>query len=88
MKALFFLVLILVIALPSIRMLRKHERMGILRLGRFVRIDGPGLVFLIPLVDKGLKVNLREMLPGWEAMSQIELERRVKGIVLGEERHG
>jgi regulator of protease activity HflC (stomatin/prohibitin superfamily) len=83
MKYLIFLILLLVLALPSIKILRRHERMVVLRLGRFARIVGPGVVFLIPVVDKGLKVNLKETLPGWEAMSTAELERRVQSIVLG-----
>ena len=45
----------------SIRVLREYERGVIFRLGRLVRggEKGPGLIFLIPIVDRMVKVSLR-----------------------------
>ena len=66
----------------SVRILRNDQRLDILRLGRFLRVAGPGLVWLIPIIDKGTKVNLDRDFPGWQVLSSIELEERIKAAVL------
>jgi regulator of protease activity HflC (stomatin/prohibitin superfamily) len=62
--AAFLLVVLLVIIYLSIRVVQQYERMVVFRLGQtnqsFVR--DPGLNFLWPIVDRGLKVDLRETL--------------------------
>jgi len=46
-------VLLAVIILPQmIRILREHERKVIFRLGKLLGTKGPGLIFLIPIVDR------------------------------------
>ncbi len=55
---LFFVVLILV---SGLRVLREYERGVVFRLGRVLpREKGPGIVYVIPLIDKMVKVDLRE----------------------------
>jgi regulator of protease activity HflC (stomatin/prohibitin superfamily) len=57
---LFFLVFLGIIVLAnSIRIVREYERLVVFRLGRLVGERGPGLVLLIPLVDRAVKVGLR-----------------------------
>ena len=52
-----FLALIL---LPSaVRILREYERGVIFRLGKLVRAKGPGVVLLIPIVDRMVRMDLR-----------------------------
>jgi regulator of protease activity HflC (stomatin/prohibitin superfamily) len=43
----------------SIKILREYERGVVYRLGRFVGVRGPGLIILIPLFEKMVKVTLR-----------------------------
>jgi regulator of protease activity HflC (stomatin/prohibitin superfamily) len=43
----------------SVRILREYERGVIFRLGRLIAQKGPGLIFLIPFVDRMVKVDLR-----------------------------
>jgi regulator of protease activity HflC (stomatin/prohibitin superfamily) len=43
----------------SIRVLREYERGVIFRLGRLIDQKGPGLIFLIPIIDKMVRVELR-----------------------------
>ncbi|MCK5408280.1 MAG: slipin family protein [Candidatus Krumholzibacteria bacterium] len=43
----------------AIRVLREYERAVIFRLGRLISVKGPGLIILIPLVDRMVKVSLR-----------------------------
>jgi regulator of protease activity HflC (stomatin/prohibitin superfamily) len=52
----FFLLIIL---MTSIKILREYERAVIFRLGRLVGTKGPGLIFLIPIVDRMVRVSLR-----------------------------
>jgi len=53
--------LIAVIAFSAIRIVPEYQRLVVLRLGRYVgRERGPGLVFVIPLVDIPIMVDLRE----------------------------
>ena len=52
--------LIAVIILPQmIRILREYERGVIFRLGKLIGAKGPGLITLIPIVDRMVKMDLR-----------------------------
>lgn len=54
------IITILVIILASaIRILREYERGVIFRLGRLIGTKGPGLIILIPIIDKMVRVSLR-----------------------------
>jgi len=57
----FFLIVVFVIIILSnaIRVLREYERGVIFRLGRLVGAKGPGIIFLVPIVDRMVKVSLR-----------------------------
>jgi len=52
----FFLVIILA---NAIRILREYDRGVIFRLGRLIGVKGPGVILLIPLVDRMVRVSLR-----------------------------
>jgi regulator of protease activity HflC (stomatin/prohibitin superfamily) len=53
------LVAIIILAL-AIRVVPEYQRLVVFRLGRVLALKGPGLVLLIPLVDRGVRVDLRE----------------------------
>lgn len=44
----------------AIRIIPEYQRLVVFRLGRCVGAKGPGIVFLIPFIDRGIKVDLRE----------------------------
>ena len=53
-------VLLAVIILPQmIRILREYARGVIFRLGKLLGTKGPGLIFLIPIVDRMVRMDLR-----------------------------
>ncbi len=56
---LFVIVLGIVILSNAIRVVREYERLVVFRLGRLIGDKGPGLVILIPIVDRAVKVGLR-----------------------------
>ncbi len=53
------LVFLLIAAASAIRVLREYERGVIFRLGRLIAQKGPGLIFLIPVIDRMVRVELR-----------------------------
>jgi len=54
-----FLVLIIFVLANSLRVLREYERAVVFRLGRFVGTRGPGLIILIPFIERMVKISLR-----------------------------
>ncbi|MFN2509642.1 MAG: slipin family protein [Chthoniobacterales bacterium] len=54
------IVILSAIILPQmVRILREYERGVIFRLGKLLGVKGPGIIFLIPLVDRMVKMDLR-----------------------------
>ncbi|MFQ5616040.1 MAG: SPFH domain-containing protein [Anaerolineales bacterium] len=52
----------LVLIANAIRIVAEYERLVVFRLGRCVGEKGPGVVFLLPIIDRGIRVDLRELL--------------------------
>ena len=52
-------VLIIFFLYAAIKILREYERGVIFRLGRVIKTKGPGLIILIPVIDRMVKVSLR-----------------------------
>ncbi len=60
--ALGIVAVLLLIILPSaIKIVREYQRIVVFRLGRAIGLRGPGLVLIIPIVDKVVWVDLREL---------------------------
>ncbi len=56
---LFFLLVVLILLAYSIRIVREYERAVVFRLGRVIGAKGPGIVFIIPIIDRAIIVDLR-----------------------------
>ncbi|MBV8958832.1 MAG: SPFH/Band 7/PHB domain protein [Actinobacteria bacterium] len=55
------LVFLVLIILPlALRVVPEYQRLAVFRLGRMIGLKGPGLVLLIPVVDRPTKIDLRE----------------------------
>ncbi len=52
-------VFVLIVLLASIRIVNEYERGVVFRLGRYVGVRGPGLILLIPFIERMVKVELR-----------------------------
>ncbi|HMB22042.1 MAG: SPFH domain-containing protein [Chloroflexota bacterium] len=50
----------LVVAINAIRIVPEYQRLVVFRLGRSIGSRGPGIIFLIPGIDRAVKVDLRE----------------------------
>jgi regulator of protease activity HflC (stomatin/prohibitin superfamily) len=55
----FLVIFLFILATASIKILREYERGVIFRLGRLIGAKGPGIIFIIPGVDKLLRISLR-----------------------------
>ncbi len=79
------LIVLAVIVLPqSIRILREYERAVIFRLGKLQGGKGPGLVFLIPIVDRMVRMDLRVVtidVPKQEIMTRDNVPATVDAVV-------
>ena len=53
------IVIIAIIVISGIKILREYQRAVIFRLGRMVPARGPGIIYVIPFVEKMLRVDLR-----------------------------
>ena len=79
------LIIILVILLASaIKIVQEYERGVIFRLGRLVGAKGPGLFFIIPIVDRMIKVDLRVVtldVPTQEVITRDNVTVSVNAVV-------
>ena len=79
------LILFTVVVLPqSIRILREYERGVIFRLGKLQGAKGPGLIFLIPVVDRMVRMDLRVVtidVPKQEIMTRDNVPATVDAVV-------
>ena len=55
----FVVIVTLIILASAIRVVREYERAVVFRLGRLIGSKGPGLILLVPVLDKAVKVDLR-----------------------------
>src|SRR4051812_681403 len=73
----------LIAAAASIRVLREYERGVIFRLGRLIATKGPGLILLIPLIDRMVKIDLRTVtlnVPPQEIITRDNVPCRVNAV--------
>ena len=81
----FVLVIFVVIILSNaIRILREYERGVVFRLGRLIGLKGPGIIFLIPIVDKLVKVSLRTVVmdvPPQDIITKDNVSIKVNAVV-------
>jgi regulator of protease activity HflC (stomatin/prohibitin superfamily) len=67
----------------SVRVLREYERGVIFRLGRLIATKGPGLILLIPFIDRMVKVDLRTVtlnIPPQEVITRDNVPCRVNAV--------
>jgi regulator of protease activity HflC (stomatin/prohibitin superfamily) len=82
---LIFLILVLISIIPAaVKIVQEYERGVIFRLGRLVGARGPGLFFIIPIVDRMIKVDLRVVtldVPSQEVITRDNVTVKVNAVV-------
>ncbi|MFB3926700.1 MAG: slipin family protein [Syntrophales bacterium] len=85
MYAILILIILVVIFLASaLRVLNEYERAVIFRLGRILDTKGPGLIILIPIVDRMVKVDMRTVamdVPPQDVITRDNVSIKVNAVV-------
>ena len=79
-----WVILALIVLGSMIRILREYERGVIFRLGRLIGVKGPGLIILIPFIDKMVKVPLRTVVmdvPPQDVITKDNVSVKVNAVV-------
>jgi regulator of protease activity HflC (stomatin/prohibitin superfamily) len=75
---------VIIILSSAIRILREYERGVIFRLGRLIGAKGPGLILLIPVVDRMVRVSLRTVVmdvPPQDVITKDNVSLKVNAVV-------
>jgi len=78
------IVIVLFLAVNTIKILKEYERGVVFRLGRFVGVRGPGLILLIPMFEKMVKVSLRTValdVPPQEVVTKDNVSVKVNAVM-------
>lgn len=76
-------IFLLVILFSAIKILREYERGVIFRLGRLIDTKGPGLILLIPFIDRMIKIDLRTVtlnIPPQEVITRDNVPTSVNAV--------
>jgi len=75
---------VIIILASAIRILREYERAVVFRLGRLINTKGPGLILLIPVVDRMVRVSLRTVvmdIPEQDVITKDNVSLKVNAVV-------
>lgn len=78
------IIFLFIILASAIKILREYERAVVFRLGRLVGVKGPGLILLIPVVDRMVKVSLRTVVldvPPQDVITKDNVSIKVNAVV-------
>jgi regulator of protease activity HflC (stomatin/prohibitin superfamily) len=89
---LFLVIIAIYIVASSVRILREYERAVVFRLGRVAKAilnpggngNGPGLILLIPIIDKMVKVSLRTVamdVPSQDTITKDNVSLKVNAVI-------
>lgn len=79
-----FLIFAALIIFSAVKILNEYERGVVLRLGKFSGVRGPGLILLVPGLEKMIKVDLRLItmdIPSQDIISKDNVTLKVNGVV-------
>ncbi len=78
------IVVVLLFFLSSIKVVREYERIVVFRLGRLIGEKGPGLILVIPLIDRTIKISMRVVtmdVPSQEVITRDNVTTNVNAVV-------
>ncbi len=79
-----FIVILLILLFNTVKILNEYQRAVVFRLGRFVGVRGPGLIILIPGIEKMMRVDLRTItmdIPSQDIITKDNVTLKVNGVV-------
>jgi regulator of protease activity HflC (stomatin/prohibitin superfamily) len=78
------LLIVAIVVANAVRILREYQRGVVFTLGRFTSVKGPGLVFVIPVLQQMVKVDLRTVtmdVPGQDVISRDNVSVKVNAVI-------
>ncbi|MFO7877793.1 MAG: slipin family protein [Desulfovermiculus sp.] len=78
------IVLVVLFLFSAIKILNEYQRAVVFRLGRVLHAKGPGLIILIPVIDKMIKVSLRILaldVPGQDVITKDNVSVKVNAVI-------
>jgi regulator of protease activity HflC (stomatin/prohibitin superfamily) len=78
------IVILIILAVMSIKILREYERAVVFFLGRFQRVFGPGIIFIIPGVQQAVRVDLRTVVldvPPQDVITRDNVSVKVNAVI-------
>src|SRR4051812_38784662 len=80
----FLVILAVIFFAMSVKILNEYERGVVFRLGRIIGAKGPGLIILIPVVDRMIRVDMRTItldVPPQDVISRDNVTIKVNAVV-------
>lgn len=79
-----FVIIVIVLLISGIKILKEYERAVIFRLGRMVEPRGPGITYVIPIIEKMLRVDLRTVtmdIPPQDVITRDNVSVKVNAVL-------
>src|SRR5574341_826178 len=79
-----FLIIVVVLLISGIKILREYERAVIFRLGRMVEPRGPGITYVIPIIEKMMRIDLRTVtmdIPPQDVITRDNVSVKVNAVL-------
>jgi len=79
-----FLILLAILLFNTLKIIKEYERAVVFRLGRYTGVRGPGLIILIPGIEKMTRVDLRTVtmdVPSQDIITRDNVTLKVNGVV-------
>ena len=77
-------VIIVILVISGVKILKEYERGVIFRLGRMVDPRGPGIIYVIPLIEKMVRMDLRTVtmdIPPQDVITRDNVSVKVNGVL-------
>lgn len=84
LNLIYVAVFVIIILFVTIKVVTEYERLVVFRLGKFYKVKGPGLVFIIPVIDRPVKIGLRTIaldVPPQDVITKDNVSVKVNAVV-------
>ena len=79
-----FLIIVIVLIISGIKILKEYERAVVFRLGRMVGARGPGMTYIVPLIEKMVRMDLRTVtmdIPPQDVITRDNVSVKVNAVL-------
>ena len=75
-----YLIVFAIMVIPfmlAFKQVPDHQRLIVERMGRYLRVCGPGKHYIMPFIDRAIVIDLETELPGWQGMTEREIVAKI-----------